>query len=426
MSRALEAWASRVALAAAAGALALLSATGVLPAGEATTLPRVAEEAAGLARGASELRERQLYFESRAFESRARRTEGPGSEAARPLGRLGGRSVFLFIVESYGYTLYSEPSHLDLVAADIDGLQAALDKGGYAVVSTFLTSPAFGGNSWLADSTLTTGLRVDNQAAYDLLVASDARPMADYFNEAGYRTVAAMPAVTGPYPEGGFFRFQRSYAFADFGYRGPSLRWAPMTDQFAIDLIHRKEVAVAERPLFVQYVLVSSHYPFNLIPRYFDDWSQIGDGSVYAAPGSVAVVPAQPGSNTGGAQGYAAAIRYDLRVITDYVTRILEPDDDSLILVVGDHQPYSGITGKGKPWSVPIHALSRDHGVLEPFRKRGYTPGWVPRQPPPHRGMEDFLPGFLEDFGGDGSGGGGGGDGSGGGARRPNAGAAAR
>ena len=265
-------------------------------------------------------------------------------------------------------------------------------------MSNFLTSTAFGGNSWLADSTLTTGVKIDNQAAFELLLESELKPMAWYFNQAGYRTVTAMPAMTSAWPEGDFFAFDKKYHFRDFGYRGPNLKWAPMTDQYVLEVIHRREVSVAERPLFVQYVLISSHYPFNLIPRYFEDWSLLGDGTIYSREDAVTVLPIKPGNRTAGAEGYVASMRYELELITEYVTRFLPEEDRSLIVVVGDHQPYSGITGKGKPWSVPIHVLSRDPGTLQPFVERGYTPGWIPRQPLPHPGMESFLPGFLDDF----------------------------
>jgi len=66
--------------------------------------------------------------------------------------------------------------------------------------------------------------------------------------------------------------------------------------------------------------------------------------------------------------------------------------------VVGDHQPYSGITGQSTARSVPIHVLSREAAMLEPFLKRGYSPGLVPRQGLPHGGLESFLPALLEDF----------------------------
>jgi len=410
----------RYAAAGLTGVLLLLALTGVLPAARTTTLPRAAQELAGLARRGAYLEEQQRYFETRgrALEALAgSSTSGsprlaeaapgspssPGSQgptqsvaAARPLSGLGGRDVLLFIVESYGYTLYSEPEHFEPIETSLREYEAALQRAGYGVVSAFLTSTAFGGNSWLADSTLTTGVRIDNQTAYELLLVSEVKPMARYFAEAGYRTVVAMPATTSAWPEGEFFGFEKKYYYRDFGYRGPNLKWAPTTDQYVLDAIHRREVAAAERPLFVQYVLISSHYPFNLIPRYFEDWSVIGDGSIYAREDSVTVLPIKPGSNTAGAEGYVASMRYELELITEYVTRFVSRD--SLIVILGDHQPYSGITGRGKPWSVPIHVASREPELLEPFRRRGYTRGWIPRQPLPHPGMESFLPGLVEDF----------------------------
>jgi len=315
----------------------------------------------------------------------------------RFLDLLEGRDVFLFLVESYGYTLYGEPEHFRLAEPFLTRIESRLESTGYRIVSNFLDSSAFGGNSWLADATLASGVRIADQTAYQALLGSPVKPMAAWFREAGYLTVNSMPATTSSWPEGEFFRFERKYYFRDFGYRGPTFKWAPMTDQFAMNLIHRREVAPASRPLFVQFVMISGHYPFNLIPRYFEDWSELGDGSLYAREDSVRVLPIAPGAATAGAAGYAAAMEYQLTVVSEYLARFLAARR-VLAVVVGDHQPYSGITGRGKPRSVPIHLLSREPALLEPFLDRGYTPGWVPRQPPPHAGMEGFLPALLEDF----------------------------
>lgn len=369
----------------ASGLLVLLSLTAGLPFVSGSSLPRLVEEVVKAARRPAYAEAQREYLAERSNET-----------VSAPLSGLGGVDVLVFIVESYGYTLYSEPVHFDPIRKDLERIEAGLQGAGYRLVSTFLDSPAFGGNSWLADSTLASGVRVENEEAYRLLLSSDVTPMAGYFNEAGYRTVTAMPATTYAWPEGDYFRFEKQYHFKDLGYRGPNLKWAPMPDQYVLDVMHRKEVATAAQPLFLQYVLVSSHYPFNLIPRYFEDWDQIGDGSLYAREGSVQTLPIRAGSQTAGAEGYVAAMRYELTVIGEYLRRFI--DEQSLVVVLGDHQPYSGITGKGKPWSVPVHVISRRAELLEPFRNRGYTPGLIPRQPPPHQGLESFLPGILEDF----------------------------
>ena len=82
--------------------------------------------------------------------------------------------------------------------------------------------------------------------------------------------------------------------------------------------------------------------------------------------------------------------------IGDYLAKYVATD--ALIIVMGDHQPNLQLTGTDEPWSVPMHVISRNPRLLDPFRKRGYTPGLIPAQPLPHAGMETFLQGFLEDF----------------------------
>ena len=352
-----------------------------------TAAPRLAEEVGKIAHREQFVQEQQEAFSRQVQDS---------SRVMRPLEGLEGADVYLFIVESYGYTLYSEPVHFDLIQPELREFQDRLAQAGFRIASTFLDSPSFGGNSWLADSTLATGVRIDNEAAYELLHDSDVKPIAQFFNEIGYRTVVAMPATTYAWPEGEFYRFEQKYYYKDFDYRGPNLKWAPMTDQYVLDFIHRNEVRGASRPLFIQYVMISSHYPFNMIPRYFEDWSRIGAGSIYHREDSVDVLPIKAGNQTAGAEGYVAAMTYELKLIREYLGNFVE--GEALIIVVGDHQPFSGITGKNKPWSVPLHVISRRKDFLTPFFDRGYSEGLIPNQNLPHAGLETFLPTLLESF----------------------------
>lgn len=352
-----------------------------------TTIPRIVEEGVKLAR-----RDRFLDQQQQAFSRQVQDTD----QVMQPLTGLQGEDVYLFIVESYGYTLYSESVHFQLIQAELKEFEIRLRQSGYSLASTFMDSPAFGGNSWLADSTLATGVRIENEAAYELLHQSDVKPIAQFFNEIDYHTVVAMPATTYAWPEGEFYRFSQKYYFKDFGYKGPNLKWSPMTDQYVLDYIHRNEVQGAAQPLFIQYVLISSHYPFNLIPKYFEDWSVIGDGSIYGREGAVTVLPIKAGNQTAGAEGYAAAMAYELQLIREYLANFV--DGNTLAIVVGDHQPFSGITGKNKSWSVPLHVISRNPEFLQPFLDKGYTPALIPDQDLPHFGLETFLPTLLESF----------------------------
>ncbi len=289
----------------ASGGLFLLAAAAGDPLFAPSILPRVGEEAIRTVRAEEYRKEQAKRFAEEAEQSAVaptRPADPAGAEEreapARPLAGLQDADVHLFFVESYGYTILSDPENLAHIRDAYRDLGNRLTGAGFRIASSLMDSPAFGGNSWLADATFTTGVRIDDQTQYDLLLQSDVRPMASRFAEAGYRTVNVMPATGGAWPEGAFFGFERSYHWKDFGYRGPSFRWAPMPDQFALDVIRRKELAKRERPLFVQYILVSSHYPFQIIPRYLPDWDGLGDGSLFARTENSLRLPIPPGSKT--------------------------------------------------------------------------------------------------------------------------------
>ena len=54
--------------------------------------------------------------------------------------------------------------------------------------------------SWLAHSTLQSGLWIDNQGTYDLLLGRDRLTLSSAFGKAGWRSVGMIPADTEPGP----------------------------------------------------------------------------------------------------------------------------------------------------------------------------------------------------------------------------------
>ena len=93
----------------------------------------------------------------------------------------------------------------------LDAGTRRLRAAGFAARSAFLTSPTSGGGSWLAHSTLLSGLWIDNQQRYHNLVASDRLTLNGAFRRAGWRTVGVMPAITRPWPEGAFYGYDQLY-----------------------------------------------------------------------------------------------------------------------------------------------------------------------------------------------------------------------
>ena len=83
-----------------------------------------------------------------------------------------------------------------------------------------------GGGSWLAHATLLSGLWIDNQQRYRTLVSSDRLTLTSAFQRAGWRTVGVEPAITGAWPEGEFYGYDRVYDSRNLGYRGPRFSYA--------------------------------------------------------------------------------------------------------------------------------------------------------------------------------------------------------
>ena len=311
------------------------------------------------------------------------------------LDKLQGADVFVFFVESYGQTIYDDTRHFPLIASDLAAIERSLKNQGFEILSNFVSSPTYGGSSWLAHATLSTGVHLNNQMRYNLLITSQVKTLARYFNAAGYRTVRAMPGTQWPWPQGEFYGYQAKYYAWHFDYRGPMYGWSTMPDQYVIDFIRRREIETATQPLFIEFNLVSSHAPFHLQPPYVQDWSLIGDGSLYHDL-DVTTFPISWPDLSNAAEGYVASIRYVLTVISEFVRMFTQKR--TIFLILGDHQPNVQLTGKSHVWSVPVHVISRHRDLLRPFISRGFLPGLIPTQPPPHRGMESLTFEFLEDF----------------------------
>ena len=119
--------------------------------------------------------------------------------AAQPkatnLRKLAGRNVLLIFVESYGSINFKDPGFAAAQLGTVAAFEKRVREAGYQVYSDTLASPITGGGSWMAHATMTTGVRVDNQDFYDVLLTGDIRAMGGVFRAEGYRTVAAMPRM---------------------------------------------------------------------------------------------------------------------------------------------------------------------------------------------------------------------------------------
>ena len=171
-----------------------------------------------------------------------------------------------------------------------------------------------------------------------------------------------------------------------------------MPDQYVLDFVHRREIATkGNQPLFVQYVLISSHAPWSDLPPIVDDWSRLRNGALFHELPRTRY-PIEWPDFANASRAYIDSIVYDLEILKRYIRDFVS--DDALIIIVGDHQPVAEVNGHSDSHAVPIHVVSRDRALLEPFVRRGHTPGMRPRAEPPYAGLESFLVTFLGDYSG--------------------------
>jgi hypothetical protein len=68
-----------------------------------------------------------------------------------------GADVLLLFVESHGSVSWERPAFAEALAPVRATLDEAIRASGRSVVSTYLESPTFGGESWLAHISLLSG-----------------------------------------------------------------------------------------------------------------------------------------------------------------------------------------------------------------------------------------------------------------------------
>jgi phosphatidylglycerophosphate synthase len=317
--------------------------------------------------------------------------------AGKLLSRLRGKDVVVAFVESYGQVAVQGSRFSPGVDDVLRSGTASLARAGYSARSAFLDSSTYGGISWLAHSTLQSGLWVNSQQRYDQLVAGDRFNLTTAFGKAGWRTVNDSPASAWAWPPGkSFYHYDKLYNRRNVGYHGPSFSYAPIPDQYSLAAFQRNELTPGHRPVMAEIDLVSSHLPWTPLPRMVP-WNKLGDGSVFDPMPAQGMPPDVAWRNPETVRRlYGQSIQYSLRALVSWVTRL---HDDNLVLVVlGDHQPAPSVSGTGANHQVPVSVVAHDPAVLTRIAPWHWQPGLLPGPAAPVWPMDAFRNRFFTAF----------------------------
>ena len=294
------------------------------------------------------------------------------------LGALGGAEVKVVFLESYGATTYERDDLFTAIDPARRRLEQAAEAQGRQVLSAFVRAAAFGGASDLSHLSFLSGIDLTNPIRHDLLITTNRPTILDTFEQAGYRTIGLYPAMSWDWPEVSFYDFDHYHDAPSLDYRGPKfgLWWLP--DQFSMARIDEMYPPDPDdKPRFLFYPTITTHIPFRPTPPYQPDWSRVTSDKPYS-DAATAKAMADAIDWHGLFQGYINTIQYTFEWLAGY--QALPQPRESVLILLGDHQPAGGITGPNATWNVPVHVITSNDTIAERLRLHGFSDGVNPPQ----------------------------------------------
>ena len=169
-----------------------------------------------------------------------------------------------------------------------------------------------------------------------------------------------------------------------------------MPDQYILSRFQRDELTPGHKPVAAEIDLVSSHVPWAPLPSMVP-WDKVGDGSVFdPQPAKSESVSEVWQSNSKVQQFYGKSIQYSLTALTSWVTELNDPN--LVLILLGDHQPHTAVSGGGANHDVPVSIVTRDPSVLRQISSWHWQNGLLPGPGAPLRPMDAFRNQFLDTF----------------------------
>jgi len=180
-----------------------------------------------------------------------------------------------------------------------------------------------------------SGLWLENQLRYELLLASERETLVDDFRRAGYRTATVMPAITTAWPEAVRIGYDDVHTRQSIPYAGPPFYWVTMPDQFTWSFL-AGILRESTSPLFVETGMVSSHAPWTpVLPLV--EWDAVGDGAVFEPYRMDGYPPEELWWDVAVLrEGYARSLAYSLEAMAQFTERYL--NERAVLIVLEDHQ----------------------------------------------------------------------------------------
>jgi len=318
------------------------------------------------------------------------RAESPRMQA-RAIPALAGRDVVVVFVESYGVSALDQPRYSETLKPVLARSKRALAAAGIAAVSTRMESPIRGGQSWLAHASVLSGQAIDSGYWYSMILAAGQDFLTDDFRATGHTSLVVAPAIVRPWPQARALGFDAVHPAAALEYQGPKSGWVGIPDQYTLHRYSRHLRPQYPGPVFSVLLLISSHAPWSPGPPLVRDWSRLDSPDPWPGWTPPEPDPLAYWRDTDRLRSrYPGSVAYSLEAVFSWAARDLP--EDALLVVLGDHQPATLITGHEAGADVPVHMVSSDASLLSGLADRpGMVNGFFPpRRTSPSPGLEDL------------------------------------
>jgi hypothetical protein len=124
----------------------------------------------------------------------------------------------------------------------------------------------------------------------------------------------------------------------------------------------------------------------------------VGDGSIYDGMPAQGESPESVfRSQTKVRSAYGKSIEYSLHSLISYLQTY--PDPNLVVVMLGDHQPHSYVTGPHPGFDVPVSVIAHDPKVLDAISSWDWQDGLRPAPDAPVWRMDAFRDRFLAAYG---------------------------
>lgn len=283
-------------------------------------------------------------------------------------------NVFFLFIESYGSYFFNEPALKETSHSIYEKFQCSLEQQGFKSNSALSTSTTFGGQSWLAYSSVLYGYKMNNNTLFENHLHDplfrEGNSLLHLFKKMGYHNYNLNPinpveGINVPYEEmREFYAIDQWILANDINYNGDEYGWgACAPDQYSMNFMMDLIKKQGKEPFTYFYLTKNSHSPF-LTPEYHNDWKALNNSSskVHIHRGFLAT-PAR--------KDYVKAIQYEFDVLQNFITD--HGSENDIFLLIGDHQPPilsdENIHGR----ESPIHVISKNKDFISEFDAYGFN-----------------------------------------------------